>query len=120
MTQKSPEITAVRHEDRKERGPVTVAGKTRVTQRTPRLELACARALLDALEALLDADEEDVRRDVVVQVAHQLARAADVMKQWTVARSEEESSTPAHDRALKSAHRSPGVDTEQRMDRQTG
>ncbi|HXN34318.1 MAG TPA: hypothetical protein VN894_20795 [Polyangiaceae bacterium] len=48
-------------------------------------ELACARALLDALEALLrSGDAEPTRCDVVVQLADQLARVATTMKEWGV------------------------------------
>jgi hypothetical protein len=47
--------------------------------------LACARALLDALETLLrSGDVEPTRCDVVVQVADQLARVATTMKEWGV------------------------------------
>jgi hypothetical protein len=85
----------------------------------PRTELACARALLDALEALLDAEheEESTQCDVVVQVADQLARAATIMKQWTEERSREESSMPRpYVRALEVARRSPGAETERKKD----
>jgi hypothetical protein len=43
-----------------------------------RTELACARALSDALEIILDAD----RGDVIVQLADQLVRVASTMRQW--------------------------------------
>ena len=46
-------------------------------------ELACARALLDALEVLIDAEsEEGIAFDLVVQVADQLARLSGTMKRW--------------------------------------
>ena len=62
---------------------VIPTGKMRVAQRPARTELACARALLDALEALLDAEHEDrTRCDVVVQVADQLARVASTLRLW--------------------------------------
>ncbi len=55
----------------------------RPAPRTVSTELACARALLDALEAVLDAEsEERIAFDVVVQVADQLARLAGSMKRW--------------------------------------
>jgi hypothetical protein len=47
-----------------------------------RTELACARALLDALETLFAVEREDLARlDVVVQLADQLARLASTIKQ---------------------------------------
>lgn len=49
--------------------------------RALRTELACARALLDALETLLDREnEERTRGDVVVQVADYLASVASTLK----------------------------------------
>jgi ribosome-associated translation inhibitor RaiA len=48
-------------------------------RRALRMEIACARALLDELEATLDA-EEDVRCDVSAQAADQLTRLANTMK----------------------------------------
>jgi len=48
--------------------------------------LACARALLDELETVLDdPDDERTRSDVVIQVAEQLARLANMMNQWKAA-----------------------------------
>jgi hypothetical protein len=71
---------------------VSLVGKARLAQRTPRTELACARALLDALEAVLDAEhEEQTRCDVAAQVADQLARVANTLKQWKSERPAEES-----------------------------
>jgi hypothetical protein len=49
------------------------------TRRTLRMEIACARMLLDELEAALDAGEK-VQCDVSAQTADQLARLADTMK----------------------------------------
>jgi hypothetical protein len=49
------------------------------------LELSCARALLDALETVLDREHpERAPRDVIIQVAEQLARTAIALKQWAV------------------------------------
>jgi hypothetical protein len=47
------------------------------------VELACARALLDELETVLEREhQEQARSDVMVQVAEQLERTAATMKQW--------------------------------------
>jgi hypothetical protein len=60
---------------------VNVAGKSDLTRRIRRIELACARALLDELEAALDAKTDDrTPGDFVVQSADQLARLATTMK----------------------------------------
>ncbi len=48
-------------------------------RRALRTELACARALLDELEAALDAGDE-LHCDVSVQAADQLVRVASTMK----------------------------------------
>ncbi len=62
------------------------AGRTYPPPRAVSTELACARALLDALEALLRSEEvEPTRCDVVVQLADQLTRVATTMKEWGVA-----------------------------------
>ncbi|HSY23501.1 MAG TPA: hypothetical protein VK841_15350 [Polyangiaceae bacterium] len=47
--------------------------------RALRMEIACARTLLDELEAALDAEEE-VRSHVSAQTADQLTRLANTMK----------------------------------------
>jgi hypothetical protein len=58
--------------------------RARLALSTVRTELACARALLDELETVLHAEsEERTRDDVFIQVADQLARMANTMKQWT-------------------------------------
>ena len=60
---------------------VNVDGRSRRTACTVRTELACARALLDELETVLDMrSEEQTQRDVVLQVADQLARVASTLK----------------------------------------
>ncbi|MGA7119171.1 MAG: hypothetical protein WBY94_03690 [Polyangiaceae bacterium] len=62
------------------------AGTGLIPPRAVSTELACARALLDALETLLRAEAvEPSRCDVVVQLADQLARVATTMKEWGVA-----------------------------------
>ncbi|MGA7119358.1 MAG: hypothetical protein WBY94_04630 [Polyangiaceae bacterium] len=62
----------------------SIAG-TGLPPRTVSTELACARALLDALESILRSGEfEPTRCDVVVQVADQLARVATTMKEWGI------------------------------------
>jgi hypothetical protein len=62
---------------------MNLEGRARLAPRAVRTELACARALLDELETVLDAEsEERTRGDVVIQVADQLTRMASTMKQW--------------------------------------
>ena len=51
--------------------------------RSLRVELACARTLLDALENVLEREiPDEARRDVVAQAAEELARAATAIQQW--------------------------------------
>jgi hypothetical protein len=65
---------------------------------------------LDTLEALLGAEHEDgIRCDVLLQVADQLRRAADTLRQWAAERPGEESSMPQIDRAPEVAPRLSGV-----------
>jgi hypothetical protein len=65
----------------------------RLAQRSLRTDVACARALLDALEAVLDAEnDERTRRDVIVQMAGQLTRVAGRMEAWRAAISNSEPS----------------------------
>jgi hypothetical protein len=55
--------------------------------RAVRAELACAKTLLDELETVLEAhDEERTRCDVVAQLADQLDRLANTMREWTAGR----------------------------------
>ncbi len=59
------------------------AGREFLGPRAVSTEVACARALLDALETLLLAENiEPNRCDVIVQIADQLARVATTMRQW--------------------------------------
>ncbi len=59
---------------------MSLAGARRAAQRALRTELACARALLDELEAVLDAEnEERTQNCVVIQMADQFARVAHTM-----------------------------------------
>jgi hypothetical protein len=52
-------------------------------QRALRTELACARALLDALETALDAEtEERTKCGVALQIAEQFVRVANTMTLW--------------------------------------
>ncbi len=72
-----------------------LAGTVRLAQRGLRTDVACARALLDALEAVLDADsDERTQRDVIVQMAGQLTRVASRMEAWNAGRAEDEPSEP--------------------------
>ncbi|MDP9002956.1 MAG: hypothetical protein M3O46_22930 [Myxococcota bacterium] len=65
-----------------EKWSANLAGEARPSHRIARTEVACARALLDQLETMLDTqNEEQTRCDVVLQVADQLARVASTMKQ---------------------------------------
>jgi|HubBroStandDraft_1064217.scaffolds.fasta_scaffold650942_1 hypothetical protein len=59
------------------------ATRTVLAARGPlRREIACARALLDELEAVLAEEaEEDVLRDVLAQTLDELARVASMMRQ---------------------------------------
>lgn len=71
-------------------GLASFRGDAGLAQRTVRTELACARALLDELETVLDAqNEEQTRSDVVLQVADQLARVASTLKQSGTRRGDE-------------------------------
>jgi hypothetical protein len=82
---------------------VSLVGTPRTAQRALRTELACARALLDALEAVLDAEtREQVRADVVVQMADQLARMANAIKRWNARPSEKDCAEADHDKLLDS------------------
>jgi hypothetical protein len=47
--------------------------------------LACARALLDALETVIDAGDDEATRDIVIQVAEHLALLASTMTLWKAA-----------------------------------
>jgi hypothetical protein len=47
--------------------------------------LACARALLDALETVIDAGDNEATRDIVIQVSEHLARLASTMALWKAA-----------------------------------
>ncbi|HXN30608.1 MAG TPA: hypothetical protein VN894_02055 [Polyangiaceae bacterium] len=59
------------------------AGREFLGPRAVSTEVACARALLDALETLLRAEDVEANRyDVIVQVADQLARVATTIRQW--------------------------------------
>jgi hypothetical protein len=62
-------------------------GEARPVARAVRAELACARTLLEELETVLEAhNEERTRCDVVAQFADQLDRLARAMRQWTTER----------------------------------
>jgi hypothetical protein len=51
------------------------------------VELGCARALLDELEAALEREyPERARGDMIIQVAEELERTATAMKQWAMDR----------------------------------
>jgi hypothetical protein len=77
---------------------VNLNGKSREEHRALRIELACARALLDALEAVLDAEiEARTQCGVVLQIADQFARVANTMRHWKTERSESGVSEPRHD-----------------------
>jgi hypothetical protein len=57
-------------------------GNTALVPRTVWTEVTCARELLDKLEIELDTHgEEQIRFDVVIQLADELARLASTMKQ---------------------------------------
>jgi hypothetical protein len=72
-----------------------LAGPARLAQRGLRTDVACARALLDALEAVLDAEsDEGTQRDVIVQMAGQLTRVASRMEAWKAVRAQDEPSEP--------------------------
>jgi hypothetical protein len=71
---------------------VRLAGRADALSRGVMTEVACARALLDELETVLDADHEGhAGCDVVAQVADQLTRLASTMKHWKAERSRQPS-----------------------------
>lgn len=73
-------------EERRSRPSLCAVDPDPMARRAPRhvlTALACARALLDELETVLD--DERTRSDVVIQVAEQLARLANMMNQWKAA-----------------------------------
>jgi len=76
-------------EERRSRPSLCAVDPDPVARRAPShvlTALACARALLDELETVLDdPDDERTRSDVVIQVAEQLARLANMMNQWKAA-----------------------------------
>jgi predicted component of type VI protein secretion system len=73
-------------ERRRPRTSLRAVGPDPIARRAPShvlTALACARALLDELETVLDArDDERTQSDVVIQVAEDLSRLANLMKQW--------------------------------------
>jgi hypothetical protein len=78
---------------------VHLEGKTVLVPRTVWTELACVRAVLDKLEAVLDSDsEEQVRCDVIGQLADELERLARTMTRWEAERRAERGRQgPDHD-----------------------
>ena len=60
----------------------------RATHSAMRTELACARALLDALESMLEAADEEACRDVVEQATNELARVTAAMKKCAASQNE--------------------------------
>jgi hypothetical protein len=99
-----PAHAASPSENSKEGEAVNRDGKSPAAQRALRTELACARALLDALEAVLDAEsEEQTQCGVALQMAEQFVRVANTMSQWKAERSQNGVSEPRHDHAFQLA-----------------
>jgi hypothetical protein len=77
-----------KRDDDKERSferRVETANREESLRRAPRnllTALACARALLDQLEKVIGAANNDRTRDVVIQVAEHLTRLASTMTLW--------------------------------------
>lgn len=65
------------------RRTVSIEAAAGLAHRTMRIELACARALLDAIEIVLNAPSTArSRSDVVAQIADQLSRVALTIRRW--------------------------------------
>jgi hypothetical protein len=65
------------------RTTVSIEAAPGIAHRTMRIELACARALLDAIEIILNVPSSArSRSDVVAQIADQLSRVAIIIQQW--------------------------------------
>jgi hypothetical protein len=79
-------------------------GKSPPAQRAARTELACARALLDALEAMLDAEnEERAQCGVALQMAEQFIRLANALSHWEATWSQNGVLDSCHDDSFKFA-----------------
>jgi hypothetical protein len=62
---------------------VSIEAAAGLAHRTMRIELACARALLDAIEIIFNAPSTArSRSDVVAQIADQLSRVAITIRWW--------------------------------------
>jgi len=78
--------------------------KLPAAQRAARTELACARALLDALEAMLDAEnEERAQCGVALQMAEQFIRLANALSHWEATWSQNGVLDSCHDDSFKFA-----------------
>ena len=65
------------------RRTVSIEAAAGLAHRTMRIELACARALLDAIEIIFNAPSTArSRSDVVAQIADQLSRVAITIRWW--------------------------------------
>jgi hypothetical protein len=78
---------------------VRIEGLERKASILPRevwTEIACARALLDELETVLDAAHGEQTRCVfVTQIADQLTRVANTMKEWEAGRGQQSTHLPS-------------------------
>jgi hypothetical protein len=63
-------------------GGAHLKGSPRLAPHSLLTALACARALLDQLETVMHASNDERTRDVVLQVAEHLARLASTMTLW--------------------------------------
>jgi hypothetical protein len=84
----APQENYKKRDDDKERSlarRLETANLEESPRRAPRsllTALACARALLDQLETVIDGANDERTRDVVIQVAEHLARLASTITQW--------------------------------------
>jgi len=90
---------------------VSIEAAAGLAHRTMRIELACARALLDAIEIVLDTPSAArSRSDVVAQIADQLSRVAITIQRWQDEQCDDEFPEATSDESSERACCDSGVD----------
>jgi hypothetical protein len=93
------------------RRTVSIDAHAGLAHRTMRIELACARALLDAIEMVLSAPSTArSRSDVVAQIADQLSRVAITIQRWQDEQRDDEFREATSDESSDRACCPSGVD----------